>query len=173
MRPVVKVGLVVAGYVVAFLVAFAVVAIRVAATSGPDRQAYSVMYGFGDDLLFLAVFGVVAVPPTSAALFFLRPYRSFWLVLSVVALCIATTGLAALIDYVAPRTAHASSILQAWSALAGLRILGAPLFALAFLLSGLFAPNRSSRIALLVATAIEAAIFASVAFIWLHPFRSH
>ena len=116
MRSVVKVGLVVAGYVVAFLVAFAVVAIRVAATSGPDRQAYSVMYGFGDDLLFLAVFGVVAVPPTSTALFFLRSYRSFWFVLSVVALCIATTGLA---------------------------------------------------------TAIEAAVFASVAFIWLHPFRSH
>ncbi len=173
MRPLVKVGVVVAGYVVAFLVAFAVVAIHVAATSGPDRQRYSVMYGFGDDLLFLTVFGVAAVPPTAAALFFLRSYRSFWLVLSVVALCIATTGLVALIDYVAPRTADAGSVLHTWSALAGLRILSAPSFALAFLLSGPFAPNRSSRIALRVATAIEATVFASVAFIWFHPFRSH
>jgi len=131
------------------------------------------MYGFGDDLLFLAVFGVAAVPPTAAALFFLRSYRSFWLVLSVVALGIATTGLIALIDYVAPRTADAGSILHTWSALAGLRILSAPLFVLAFLLSGLVAPNRSSRIALLVATAIEAAVFAYVAFIWFHPFRAH
>lgn len=173
MRPFVRVGVVVVGYVVAFLVAFAVVAIHVAATSGPDRQAYGVMYGFGDDLLFLAVFGVAAVPPTAAALFFLRSYHSFWLVLSVVALGIATTGLAALVDYVATRTADAGSILHTWSALAVLRILGAPLFVPAFLLSGLFAPNRSSRIALLVATAMEAAVFASVAFIWFHPFCSH
>ena len=172
MRPLVKIALVVAGYVVAFLVAFAVVAIYVAATSGPDRQTYSVMYGFGDDLLFLAVFGVAAVPSTAAALFFLRSYRSFWRVLSVAALCIATTGLVALIGYVAARTAGAGSILQTWSALASLRILSAPLFTLAFLLSGLFAPNRSSRIALLVATAIEAAVFAYVAFVWFHPFRS-
>ena len=173
MRPLVKVGLVVAGYVVAFLVAFAVVAIHVAATSGPDRQVYSAMYGFGDDLLFLAVFGAAAVPPSAVALFFLRSYRTFWLALSVLALGITTTGLVALIDYVAPRIADAGSTLHTWSALAGLRILSAPLFVLAFLLSGLFAPSRSSRIALLVATAIEAAVFAYVGFVWFHPFRSH
>ena len=172
MRPSVKVGLVVAGYLGAFLVAFSVVAIYVVATSGPDRQAYGGMYSFGDALLFLAVFGVAAVPATAAALFFLRSYRPFWLVLSVVALCIAATSLAALIDYVAQRTADAGSILHTWSALAPLRILNAPLFALVFLLSGLFAPNRSSRIALLVATAIEVVAFASVAFIWFRPFRS-
>jgi hypothetical protein len=172
MRPLVKVGLVVAGYVTAVMVAVAVVAIYVAATSGPDRQVYSVMYGFGDDLLFLAAFGIAAVPATGAALFFLRPYRSFWLVLSVVALGIATTGLAALIGYVAPRTADARFILHAWSDLASLRILIAPFFALNFFLSGLFAPNRSSRIALLVAAVIEAGVFAYVAFIWFHPLRS-
>ncbi len=173
MRPLVKVGLVVAGYVVAFLVAFAVVAIHVAATSGPDRQVYSAMYGFGDDLLFLAVFGVAAVPPSGAVLFFLRPYRAFWRVLSVVALGTATTGLAALIINIAAQTGDAGSILHTWSALASLRILGAPLLALAFLLSCLFAPNRFSRIALLVATVIEAAVFAYVALMWFRPFRSY
>jgi len=172
MRPSVKIGLVVAGYVVALLVAFAVVAIYVVATSGPDRQQYGGMYSFGDSLLFLAVFGVAAVPPTAAALYFLRPYRAFWLVLSVIALCIAATSLAALIGYVAQRTVAPGSILHTWSALAPLRILSAPLFAPAFLLSGLFAPNRASRIALLVATAIEAAAFVCVAFIWFHPFRA-
>ena len=34
------------------------------------------------------------------------------------------------------------------------------------------APSRSSRLALLVATAIEASVFAWVAFIWFHPFQS-
>jgi len=164
-----KAGLVVTGYVAAC----AVVAIYVIATNGPDRQGYSGMYAFGDSLLFLAVFGVAAVPATGAALFFLRPYRSFWLVLSVAALGIAITGLAALFDYVAAQTADARSILHAWSALAVLRILVAPLFALTFLLSGFLAPNRSSRIALLVATVVEATVFISVAFIWFHPFRSH
>ena len=172
MRPLVKVGLVVVGYVAAVMVAVAVVTIYVAATSGPDRQTYGVMYGFGDDLLFLAVFGVAAVPATGAALFFLRPYRSFWLVFSVVALGIATTGLTVLIGYVAPRTADVRFILHVWSALAPLRILIAPLFALNLFLSGLFAPNRSYRIALLVAAVIEAAVFAYVAFTWFHPFRT-
>jgi hypothetical protein len=94
-------------------------------------------------------------------------------VLSFVALGIAATGLAAFIAYVASRTADAGSVLHTWSAPASLRILGAPLFGLAFLLSGLFAPNRASRIVLLVATAIEAAVFAYVAFTWLRPFRSY
>jgi hypothetical protein len=170
MRPLARVGLVLGGYVVAFVVASALVAVYVAATSGPDRQASSGMYGFGDDLLFLAVFGIAAVPASGAALFFLKPYRSFWLALSVAALGIAATGLAAVIGYVAARTADAPPLLQTWSALAVLRILVAPLFALSFLLSGLLAPNRSSRFALLLATVVEAAVFAYVAIIWFHPF---
>ena len=164
-----KVGLIAGGYVGAFFVAAAVVAIYVASTSGPDRQTYGAMYAFGDSLLFLAVFGVAAVPPTGAALFFLRSYRSFWLALSVAALAIAATGLAAFIDYVAAQSADAGSILHSWSAVASLRILVAPLFALAFVLSGLFAPDRFSRIALLVAGLIEAAVFVYVALLWSHP----
>src|SRR5436309_3778032 len=128
MRPLVKVGLVGAGYIGAFTLASAVVTAYVAATIGPDRQNYGAMFAFGDDLLFLGVFGVAAVVARSAA--------------------------------------------NAWSALASLRILIAPLFALAFLLSAVMAPSRSSRLALLVATAIEASVFVWVAFIWFHPFQS-
>ena len=175
MRPIVKVGLIVAGYVVAWVVAFAVVAIHVAATSGPDALASSGMFAFGDSVLFIAVFAVAAVPSTAAALFVLRSYRSFWLVLCVAALGIASTALVALIDYVAtrPATADAGSILGILSALAPLRILIAPLFALGFLLCGLFAPNRRFRIALLIATAIEAAVFVAGALVLFQPFRSH
>ena len=161
-----KIALVVCGYVGALLVASAIVAVYVAATSGPDRQAYSGMYAFGDSLLFLAVFGVAAVPATGSALFFLRPYPSFWRVLSVVAPAIAATGLAAFVVYFAAQTAGAGSLLHSWSGLAVLRILVAPLLALAFLLSGLFASSRSSRIALFVAALIEAAVFAGVALMW-------
>ena len=166
-----KVGLVAAGYVGALLVASAIVAIYVVSTSGPDRQTYGAMYDFGDSLLFLAVFAAAAVLPTGAALYFLRPNRAFWLALSVGALGIAATALGAFIAYVAARTAGASSLLHSWSALVGLRILVAPLCALVFFLSGLFAPNRRARIALLAATAIEAAVFAYVAFTWVRAGR--
>ena len=80
-------------YVVAVVIAVIAVTLNVAATSGPDYQASSGMLAFGDSLLFRAVFGVCAVPATGAALYFLRPYRSLWLVLACVALCIAATGI--------------------------------------------------------------------------------
>jgi len=173
MRPVVKAGLVVAGYIVAFALASAVLAIYVTVSNSPDRQSSGGMSAFGDSLFFLAVFAVAAVPPTGAALFFLRPYRSFWLVLSVAAVGIAITGLAAFIVYIAARTAGASSILRAWSGPAVLRILAAPLFALAFFLSGVFAPSRSFRIALLIAAASEAAVFGCIAFTWFYSSLTH
>jgi hypothetical protein len=93
-------------------------------------------------------------------------------VLSVAALAVAATAAGAFTTYVVARTAGASSLLQVWSGLAGLRLLVAPLFALAFFLSSLFAPTHRSRIALFVATLTEAAVFASVALVWwFHPGR--
>jgi hypothetical protein len=93
--------------------------------------------------------------------------------LSVAALVIAATGLTAFIEYLAAQTPDAGPGHQSWSAVAVLRILVAPLFAGAFFLSGLFAPSRSSRIALFVATLIETGVFACVALRWFHPFLSH
>src|SRR5947208_11471265 len=101
----IKVASVLGGYVVAFLIASAVVAIYVAATNGADRQTYAAMYDFGDSLLFLAVFGAAAVPATAAALFFLRPYRPFWIALSVAALAIAITAVASCIQFLVARAA--------------------------------------------------------------------
>ena len=89
MDPLVKFGAVLAGYLAAALAASAAVAVRIANTNGPDAQASAGMYAFGDGLLFVAVFSVVAILPTGLALFFLRPYRWFWTVLSIAALAIA------------------------------------------------------------------------------------
>jgi hypothetical protein len=73
------------GYIAAFLMTSAAVAIRIASTNGPDALASSGMYAFGGTLLFVGVFGVCALAPTGAALFFLRPYRYFWAVFSALA----------------------------------------------------------------------------------------
>ena len=142
MKPSHKVAVVAGGYIMAFLMASATVAIRVANTSGPDAQASSGMYAFGDSLLFLAVFGVVGSIPTGAALFYLRSWPGCWPVLAVAALIIAATGALALAEYLAVWSG-ASTLLGAWSAFSVLRILVAPLLALGFGLATVFAPSRS------------------------------
>ena len=98
------------GYVAAFAVASAAVAVRIASTSGPDAQASSGMYAAGDALLFAAGFGVFALLPTGAALFFLRPYRRFWSVLSALGLAVAVTGVTAAILFAVGRHVTGSSL---------------------------------------------------------------
>jgi hypothetical protein len=164
---------VVAGYVLALLIALAVVTLHGAVSRGPDAQASAGMMAGGDALLFLAIFGVAAIPATIAGLYFLRPVRGFWTTLSGVALVVAFTSLAALIEYLAARHASPGSPLLAWSSLAITRIIAAPLFGLTFLLAALFAPNLPARIILLVTTLIEASIFTSMVLISFHPFSAH
>lgn len=141
MRPVAKAGLVALGYIAAFAIALLVVGTYLATTSSPDRQGG--MAAFGDP--------------------------AFWLTLSIASLAAASTSVAAVLIYAPPRAFDPPSLVHSWSALAVLRILAAPLFAMFWLLSGLFAPNRSSRLSLIAASTIEMAVFAYVAFRWFHP----
>jgi hypothetical protein len=159
MKSSLKVTVVAGGYAAAFLAASAAVAIRMATTMGPDAQAAGGMYAFGDSVVFVAVFGVLALVPTGAALYFLRPYRRFWMVLSLLCLAVAVTGLTAAILFAVGRNATPSP-LATWAGLSVLRILVAPLLALTFLVCALFTPHRSPRFAFLAATAIEAVVTA-------------
>ena len=161
MRTSVKAGLIAAGYVAAVAVAAAAVAVNAAWTTGPDRQASSGMTAFGDSLLFLAVFALAAVLPTVGALVALRPYPLFWRIIAAAAVIVAATGLASLGICMVVRTAPAGSAIQSSSALAVLRILVAPVFALAFLVCGVVAPLRPARIALAAATVSEVVAFAA------------
>jgi hypothetical protein len=161
-----KIALVVAGYVVAVLVAAMVINIYVTATDTPDRQTYGGMFAFGDSLVFLAAFGLAAIPATGAALFFLRPVHSFWRVLSIAALTLAATGLVVLADHLMSPNAAAGSLLGSWSVLSPLRVFAAPILGIVFFLSFLFAPARVPRIVLFTAAAIETIVFVWVAFLW-------
>lgn len=163
MKPLAKIGIVVGGYVAAFAIAAAATSLYIATTSYIDRQTYSGMSAFGDSLVFLFALGAAAVPATAAALWFLRPYGRFWSVLSVAALVIAATGLLAALEYFLAQGTDPRSGAHAWSALAVLRLLVAPLFAGAFCLAAVFAPNRRARIALLLATVMDATGFACAA----------
>jgi len=168
MKPFLKVAVVGGGYTAAFLIASAAVAIRVAMTSGPVAQASSGMYAFGDAFLFVAVFGVSALVPTGAALFFLRPYRHFWTVLSASGVAVAVTGVTAAILFVVGRHAPPSP-LATWAGFSVLRILAAPLLALTFLVCTILSPHRFPRFAFLAATMMEAAVSAYGGFVWFVP----
>lgn len=84
MRGLARSALVLAGYAVAALAAWAAVAWRIAHTSGPEAQASAGMYAFGDGMLFLMVFGAVAAVPTAMAFYFLRTCRWLWGTLAAV-----------------------------------------------------------------------------------------
>jgi len=167
MKPFFKVGVVAIGYIAAILIASAAVAIHVASTSGPEAQASSGMYAFDDALLFVSVFGVTALVPTGAVLFFLRPYRRFWTLLSAVGLAVAVTGAAAAAVFEVGR--HAPSPFATWNALSVLRILVAPVLALTFLACAAVSPQRSHRFALLFASVVEAAVSAYGGLVWFVP----
>ena len=155
-----KVGWIAAGYFGALAFALAVVAVYIWAMDSPERQASSGMSAFSDSLLFLGVFGVASVPSTVATLVVLRSYNAFWPRLSIGAMALTATGVAALAVYFVSQN---GTTLQSWSALAILRLLAAPFLAGAFILAGLFAPQRASRIAQLSAGLLEAALFGAFA----------
>jgi hypothetical protein len=164
-----KVGVVVLGYLAAVLVASAAVGVRLVTTRGPDTQSSSGMYAFGDALLFVGVFGVVALVPTGAALVFLRPYRHFWTAVSALGVAVALTGLAAAVVFAVGRHAAASSLLTTWAGLSVPRILVAPIFALTFVVFAALSPHRAPRLAFLAAAVAEAAVSASGAIVWSVP----
>jgi Na+-translocating ferredoxin:NAD+ oxidoreductase RnfA subunit len=127
------------------------------------------MYAFGDSYLFIAVFGLLALVPTGAALYFLRPYRPVWTALSALGLCVAITGVAAAVLFAVGRHEVVPSTLTAWADFSVLRILLAPILAPVFLVVALFTPFRFPRFALLVAAVMELAVVAFAGLVWFVP----
>jgi hypothetical protein len=169
MKPVTKIGVVVGGYIAALLLAAVAVALRVAVTSGPNAQASGGMYAFGDLLLFLGVFGVAGLVPTGAALYFLRPCRPFWDVVSGLGMVVALTGVGAAVIYAFGRPAAAPSPLAPWAALAVLRLLAAPILALVFLVGAALSAFRVPRRRFLAAVALEGLVTGYMAIVWFGP----
>jgi hypothetical protein len=171
MRPVAKLGIIAAGYTTAFAAALIAVQLYILATPGVDRQTYSGMSAFGDSLVFLAALGAGSLPATGAVLYFLRPHNVFWRWLCIVVLALVLSSIASLTSYAVP--GFFDALIGRWSDLAPLRILVSPIFALFFLLSAIIAPNRSTKIFLLVASVVELAVFTFVILMWFHTAEPH
>jgi hypothetical protein len=168
--PLAKAGIVVAGYIAAFVIASMVLKAYVAATDTPDRVSSGGMWAFGDGMLFLGVLALAAVPATGAALYWLRASIRFWNWLSLAALVVAATSLAAVLIYQTARNA-ATSTMAPIAAFAVLRLLITPGCAGLFLLAGLLAPSRTPRMRLLAAAAIELTVFGGTFFMWVWSAR--
>jgi len=65
-----KVGLVIGGYILACLIAIGAVYAYEWSIPAAASQASSGMYAFGDLILFVSLFGFLALFPTSLALYF-------------------------------------------------------------------------------------------------------
>lgn len=66
-----KLGLVIGGYVLACMIASGVFYVYQSFTQGAAAQASARMYAFGDLILFVGIFGVLALLPTGLAPYFL------------------------------------------------------------------------------------------------------
>lgn len=170
MNGLVKIGAVLAGYAVAFLVASVAVYFRLLATMGDDARASAGMYAFGDAILFAAVFGFTALFPTGLILYFLRPFPKFWTALSITSLPLAVTGPAAALlnGWASGRPLH-QPILVVLAFFGVLRVFAAPLLFAGFIICAFLAPTQRPRRLLLAAAAIESTVGAYV-FYW---FVSH
>jgi len=155
-----KIGAVALGLVVAFAVAWIAVEVRQRTTQGPDAQASAGMYAFGDLLLGVAVFGVIALLPLALGLYWLRPVARFWSALVGGALLFAMTGILAL---AAGLIAGGST--SSWLLLAHVRFGLMPLSALALLACALFAPQPRQRWLLLVSAMSDGIIFVGVVLV--------
>jgi hypothetical protein len=167
----IRLSIVIAGYIAAFAIANAFVNARDLRAS-PQDVASSGMYAWADMILFLEVFGLGAILPTALALYFLRPIRGFWIVFSFAALAFTVTGLgAALIVAFTGRMDHepALYLVRVLAALGVLREMMSPAAGVTFVLATFTAPTRRFRFALLAATLIEGSLGLYSFYRWFAP----
>jgi hypothetical protein len=169
MKPATKIGVVAGGYLLAAGAASTAVAVHAALVSVVDVQPSGGMSAFGDLALFVAVFTVTALVPSALALFFLRPYRRFWIVVSALGAAVAVTSILACVVFIAGTHAAAPTSLGFWAAMSVLRLLAAPLFALTFLVSALLSPYRGPRMLLFAACIIEGGVSVYYGLGWFAP----
>jgi hypothetical protein len=151
-----------AGYAAALLVACGACYLVTLARNHMSQDASGGMQAFGDLLLFIGLFGVLALVPTTLALYFLRASGKFWTVFSIASLALAATGPVAAIMLATPQKFPSLGLIVGLFGL--LKVLGAPLFGLGFLICAVVAPIRSSRRVLLAAAGIEFTVSAYAFF---------
>jgi hypothetical protein len=164
MRPtLLKAGIVIAGYISCFVVAWVALDIYEGLTQVMRSQSSGGMVAEGDSMVFFFVFGAAALVPTGLALYFSRSSKKFWAFLSVAGILLALTGPFMVMVNTALKVFHfvdlpVKAIPMIIYTVGLARIFLAPALVGVFFLAVLIAPDRASRKKLLIATGIEAAL---------------
>jgi hypothetical protein len=91
LKRLIKPGVVLCGYILAFLMACAALYVHELLEAADQSQASGGMQAFADVSLFLGVFGFLSLAPTTLALCFLRRFSKLWTVFSSIGLALAIT----------------------------------------------------------------------------------
>jgi hypothetical protein len=154
-----KLGLVLLGYVLAFVAAYIISWLRERALQEMDPAQFSGgMQAFGDMLFFLGLFGALSLIPTAMALWFLRPFLKFWNFLSIAALYMASTAPVAVILFLLTHSPMLPDWVKIISFISLMKIMATPFFAFGFLITAFISPPQPRRWALFTAAAIEGAV---------------
>lgn len=154
LRPAAKAGIVVGGFAVALGISWLVMTLRQHLNAADPSQG---MQSFGDLILGVAVFSVLATVPAGVGLYWLRPVTRFWNVLMAVALSCSLTGLLALVV-----SGPLRMVLGNWAVLGDIRFALLPVTSLAWATCMLFAPAARLRWLLLGAALLDGGLFAVV-----------
>ena len=154
----VKIGIVTAGYIFACVAATIATYIQELTTRGTDAQASQGMFAFGQSILFMLVFGGLALMPTVLAFYFLRSSEKFWNGFAVLCLAFSIIGIIvvianALINANILHIAESSAAVVSLFGVVG--AFGAPILIIGFLVLAVIAPARRPRLLLLASAGLE------------------
>ena len=153
-----KVGIVVAGYVLAFIGSSVAVAIYDRQFTPADNQAMGGMIAGGEMMYGAGMFLFLSLAPTGLALWFLRASQRFWSAFSTLAVTFAAVGLVAAVTTARWRSGPEANGLGLFILLGLAQMLSSPLWIAGFAGFALIAPEPDSRRRMLVAAAFEVAI---------------
>src|SRR5262249_29346693 len=154
-----KLGIVLAGYVLAVVVSVGAVAIYDRRFTEADNQTMGGMIAGGEMMYGAGVFVLVSLLPTGLGLWFIRKSRTAWSAFSLACLAFAVIGLGAVLAPLAARvTPGRASMLDFVLLLSIVQMLGSPLWIASFGLFALLAPARDLRRRMIAAAAIEVMI---------------
>jgi hypothetical protein len=162
-----KVGIVLGGYVAAFIASIVAGWLYNWRVSKLPYDTSGGMYAGGEMIQSLAAFFLVALVPTVLALWFLRGNDRFWNTVAGAALVFAVVGLFAVVSpMVIPERVGVMLFL---SLIAVMHLLGAPLWFLSFGVFALLAPTRATRRKMTLAVIIEGVTGICCLIHWLVP----
>ena len=155
-----KIGIVLAGYGLAFIASVAFVAIYDRHFTFADNQTSGGMIAGAELMYGTGIFLLVALAPTSLALWFMRKSRPVWAWFTGFGLAFALLGLPAVLFTLTIREPPRALPIQLASVIGVAQMLGSPLWVGGFALFAWLAPARDLRRGLLCAAAIEVAVAA-------------